>query len=161
MTRDQIASEVRRLVHDQQHTTLGGIRTPIDQIAEDKTLVDDLGFDSLDSIEFIMAVEGLFDLEVPDQGAENILTVGQAIDWLAQKLDAQADPDEETCIACAVAFKDGDMVLNDASGGALHVGCCGPERESYTNADGDPLGPDDPIPTGYAWTKWPSKAEAA
>jgi hypothetical protein len=57
----------------------------------------------------------------------------------------------EACFACLVPFKPDDLVLNDVSGGTLHAACCGPERESYTNADGDPLGPDDPIPTGYRW----------
>lgn len=62
-------------------------------------------------------------------------------------------PTEEAdcCIACAVALKPGDLVLDDASGGLIHAACCGPERESYVNADGDPLGPDDPIPTGWPW----------
>lgn len=71
------------------------------------------------------------------------------------------DDDTETCIACDIAFKDGDMVLNDESGGALHTACCGPERESYVNGNGEPLGPDDPIPEGYRWAKWPAAVEAA
>lgn len=67
----------------------------------------------------------------------------------------------ETCIACSIPFKDGDRVLNDTSGGALHAACCGPERESYTNADGGPLGPDDPIPEGYLWRPWPKRVVGA
>lgn len=57
----------------------------------------------------------------------------------------------ERCVACDDPFKAGELVLPDASGGTIHAACCGPERESYTNADGDPLGPNDPIPTGYPW----------
>ena len=55
------------------------------------------------------------------------------------------------CLACLGVFRLGDLVLDDAGGGTLHAACCGPERESYTNSNGDPLGPDDPIPTGYRW----------
>lgn len=61
----------------------------------------------------------------------------------------------ERCIACAAPFRAGDLVLPDASGGTIHAACCGPERESYTNADGDPLGPNDLIPQGYAWSPDP------
>jgi hypothetical protein len=63
--------------------------------------------------------------------------------------------DAETCIACAIAFVDGDRYLPDNSGGAIHFDCCGPERESYCNADGDPLGPDEAIPEPLIWTADP------
>lgn len=59
--------------------------------------------------------------------------------------------DAETCIACGVAFVSGDRYLPDNSGGAIHFDCCGPERESYCNADGDPLGPDEAIPEPQIW----------
>lgn len=59
--------------------------------------------------------------------------------------------DTEKCIACVKPFAADDMVLTDASGGLIHRDCCGPERESFTNAEGEPLGPDDPIPTGFRW----------
>jgi hypothetical protein len=66
--------------------------------------------------------------------------------------EAVAEPSAtEDCIACGKAFAVGDAWLPDASGGAIHFGCCGPERESYTNAEGDPLGPDDPIPEPLIW----------
>lgn len=57
----------------------------------------------------------------------------------------------ERCIACAVPLNDGDLVLSDESGGCIHAACCGPERESYANGDGEPLGPDDPIPEPWPW----------
>jgi len=57
----------------------------------------------------------------------------------------------EECIACDAPFKPDDMAMTDESGGFIHVYCCGPERESYVNAQGEPLGPDDPIPTGFRW----------
>lgn len=69
--------------------------------------------------------------------------------------------DAESCIACAVVIVDDDMVLPDASGGWIHAACCGPERESYVDADGEPLGPDDPIPTGTRWGDLPQPKQAA
>lgn len=154
-TRNEIAARARKAVTD--HFTRFN-RTPAKPITDASGFIGDLGADSLDTIEIIFALEEEFDVEVPDRDAENILTFGQAVDWLTKTIGAD---DDETCIACDVAFKDGDRVLNDASGGALHAACCGPERESYTNGNGEPLGPDDPIPEGYIWKAWPAKAEAA
>lgn len=122
---------------------------------------DSLGADSLDFVEISMLLEEEFDLEINDDEAVQNDTFGKAVDWLVRRLGVADDDDVETCIACEVAFKEGDRVLSDVSGGALHAACCGPERESYTNGDGGPLGPDDPIPEGYIWTKWPKRAVAA
>jgi hypothetical protein len=58
---------------------------------------------------------------------------------------------EETCIACGLVLAPGSLVLSDASGGTIHADCCGPERESYINADGEPLRAGDPIPTPWVW----------
>ncbi|MEG3928561.1 acyl carrier protein [Microcoleus sp. D3_18a_C4] len=46
----------------------------------------DLGADSLDAVELIMAIEEEFDIEIPDQAAENIETVQQAVDYIYQKV---------------------------------------------------------------------------
>lgn len=123
----------------------------------------DLGADSLDLIEIVMHLEEAFDVECSDAEAEANKTYGQTVTWLVRQLGAKPDEvdSSDACMACLVPFQDGDLVLNDAGGGALHAACCGPERESYTNGNGDPLGPDDPIPTGYRWTKWPTEAVRA
>lgn len=64
---------------------------------------------------------------------------------------------EETCLACLAPFAPDDMVLPDSSGGLIHVGCGGPEREGYVNLDtGDPIGPDEPIPTGVRYGDLPA-----
>lgn len=52
----------------------------------------------------------------------------------------------EACIACAEPLYEGQKVYSDASGGEIHAACCGPERESYTGPDGEPLKEGDPIP---------------
>jgi hypothetical protein len=57
----------------------------------------------------------------------------------------------ERCIACDEALQHGEMVMDDASGGIIHARCCGPERESYTGPDGEPLKDGEPIPQGWPW----------
>lgn len=61
----------------------------------------------------------------------------------------------EACIACAVPFKDGDMVHSDESGGCIHAACCGPEPESYVDEDGRALRPIDDIPDPWMWMERP------
>tara|TARA_Y100000768_G_C23941575_1_gene665399 strand:- start:1270 stop:1500 length:231 start_codon:yes stop_codon:yes gene_type:complete len=52
------------------------------KITEDAKFIDDLGADSLDTVELVMAFEEAFDVEIPDEKAETILTVGDAISHL-------------------------------------------------------------------------------
>ena len=52
------------------------------KITDDAKFIDDLGADSLDTVELVMAFEEAFDLEIPDEKAETILTVGDAISHL-------------------------------------------------------------------------------
>ena len=52
------------------------------KITEDAKFIDDLGADSLDTVELVMAFEEAFDVEIPDDKAETILTVGDAISHL-------------------------------------------------------------------------------
>ena len=54
----------------------------MDKITEDAKFIDDLGADSLDTVELVMAFEEAFDVESPDEKAETILTVGDAISHL-------------------------------------------------------------------------------
>ncbi len=52
------------------------------KITDDAKFIDDLGADSLDTVELVMAFEEAFDVEIPDDKAEKILTVGDAISHL-------------------------------------------------------------------------------
>ena len=52
------------------------------EIKIDSSFVDDLGADSLDTVELVMALEEEFECEIPDEEAEKIQTVGQAIDYI-------------------------------------------------------------------------------
>ena len=53
-----------------------------DQVTPEASFVDDLGADSLDTVELVMALEEEFDTEIPDDEAEKITTVQQAIDYI-------------------------------------------------------------------------------
>lgn len=53
-----------------------------DKVVPNASFVDDLGADSLDLVELIMAMEEAFDIEIPDEDAEKIVTVQDAVDYV-------------------------------------------------------------------------------
>lgn len=53
-----------------------------DKVAKEASFIDDLGADSLDTVELVMAFEEEFGIEIPDDAAENIQTVGDAIGFI-------------------------------------------------------------------------------
>ena len=56
-----------------------------DQVTEDASFVDDLGADSLDTVELIMAFEEELDIEIPDEDAQKIKTVKDVIEYIESK----------------------------------------------------------------------------
>ena len=56
-----------------------------EEIAPAASFIDDLGADSLDTVELIMALEEEFSIEIPDEDAEKLTTVGMAIKYIEQK----------------------------------------------------------------------------
>ena len=56
-----------------------------EEVTNDSSFVDDLGADSLDTVELVMALEEAFDIEIPDEAAEGILTVGDAVKYIQDK----------------------------------------------------------------------------
>ena len=72
---EQIEKEVYALVEDRL-----GVRRS--EISPEKDLVNDLGADSLDSVELIMAIEQQFDITIPDSDTENIKTIGDILKYL-------------------------------------------------------------------------------
>jgi acyl carrier protein len=54
----------------------------LEQVTNDASFVDDLGADSLDTVELVMALEEEFETEIPDEEAEKITTVQQAVDYI-------------------------------------------------------------------------------
>lgn len=59
-----------------------------DEVVPEASFVDDLGADSLDIVELVMAMEEEFDVEIPDEDAEKIQTIGDAVAYLKEKLEA-------------------------------------------------------------------------
>ncbi len=59
-----------------------------DEVKENASFVDDLGADSLDTVELVMALEEEFELEIPDEEAEKITTIQEAIDYIKANDDA-------------------------------------------------------------------------
>ena len=66
-----------------------------DQITRNKTFVNDFGADSLDTVELVMELEEEFDINIPDDAAEKIQTVGQAIDHIQAAVAEGASPVEQ------------------------------------------------------------------
>ena len=56
-----------------------------DEVTNEASFVDDLGADSLDQVELVMALEEEFDLEIPDEDAEKITNVGDAVKYIKVK----------------------------------------------------------------------------
>lgn len=72
---DDIESKVKELIKENL-----GVEDNV--ITPQASFVNDLGADSLDTVELVMALEEEFDIEIPDDAAEKITTVGQAIDYI-------------------------------------------------------------------------------
>jgi len=58
-----------------------------EEITEDASFIDTLGADSLDTVEMIMEIEDEFGIEIPDEDAEKLTTVGQAIEYVKRKVE--------------------------------------------------------------------------
>jgi len=72
---ENIEQRVKKIVAEQL-----GVKE--DEIKNESSFVDDLGADSLDTVELVMALEEEFETEIPDEEAEKITTVQQAIDYV-------------------------------------------------------------------------------
>ena len=61
-----------------------------EEVTPEASFVEDLGADSLDTVELVMALEEEFGIEIPDEDAEKITTVGQSVKYIENKLKAKA-----------------------------------------------------------------------
>ena len=61
-----------------------------DQVTAEASFANDLGADSLDTVELVMALEEEFDIEIPDEAAEQIDTVGKAVDYISSNIETTA-----------------------------------------------------------------------
>ena len=73
------------LVDDVKAIIAEQLGVKIEEVTDNASFVDDLGADSLDTVELVMALEEKFGVEIPDEDAEKMSTVGEAIKYLEEK----------------------------------------------------------------------------
>lgn len=78
---DNIFPRVKKIVAEQ-------LEVKEDEVKPEATFADDLGADSLDTVELVMALEEEFDIEIPDEEAEKIIKVADAVEYINQKVPA-------------------------------------------------------------------------
>ncbi len=74
--------EVKNIVVEQLHVTP-------EKVVESASFIEDLGADSLDIVELVMAFEEKFNIEIPDEDSQKLDTVGKAVEYLKTKLEAK------------------------------------------------------------------------
>lgn len=79
MERDELMKKIKAIVSDK-------LSISEDQVTEEASFIDDLGADSLDTVELVMALEDEFDLDIPDEEAEKLTTVGKAMDFVMSSI---------------------------------------------------------------------------
>ena len=79
---NEIEARVKKIVVEQL-----GVKE--EEVTTDASFVDDLGADSLDTVELVMALEEEFETEIPDEKAEKITTIQEAIDYIESNLDKE------------------------------------------------------------------------
>ena len=75
MTNEELFNSIKRMIVDQ-------LGVDEDTITEDSSFVDDLNAYSLDMVELVMAMEQEFDIEIPDDVAEKVVTVKDAVEYI-------------------------------------------------------------------------------
>jgi acyl carrier protein len=79
MKKEEILTKVKAVVAEK-------LNVGEDQVTEEAKFVEDLGADSLDQVELIMALEDEFELKIPEEEAEKLTTVGSAVDYVLKKV---------------------------------------------------------------------------
>jgi len=80
---NEIEARVKKIVVEQL-----GVKD--DEVTTDASFVDDLGADSLDTVELVMALEEEFETEIPDEDAEKIITIKDAVNYIVQRMEKEA-----------------------------------------------------------------------
>ena len=73
-----LADDVKAIIAEQ-------LGVKIEEVTDSASFIDDLGADSLDTVELVMALEEKFGIEIPDEDAEKMSTVSEAITYLEEK----------------------------------------------------------------------------
>jgi len=81
-TATEIEDKVFQIVSDQMSVDRG-------ELSRETSFVNDLNADSLDTVELVMELEDEFDLNIPDEEAEKLKTVGEAIDYIHKHLESK------------------------------------------------------------------------
>jgi len=76
-----VADRVKKIVVEH-------LNVEADKVTDNASFIDDLGADSLDTVELVMAFEEEFGVEIPDDAAESIVTVGDAVKFIKEKAAA-------------------------------------------------------------------------
>jgi acyl carrier protein len=76
-----VADRVKKIVIEH-------LNVEAEKVTENASFIDDLGADSLDTVELVMAFEEEFEVEIPDDAAESIVTVGDAVKFIKEKAAA-------------------------------------------------------------------------
>jgi len=85
VARESAESRVKRIVAEQF-----GVEE--EQLTPGTRFIEDLGGESLDTVELVAAMELEFDIEIPDEDAEKNLTVGQVVEYINQRLGGKKSP---------------------------------------------------------------------
>ena len=72
---DDLEQKVKKIIAEQ-------LRKDVEDIKNEASFIEDLGADSLDTVELVMALEDAFKVQIPDEQQENLRTVQQAIDFI-------------------------------------------------------------------------------
>ncbi|EKQ69174.1 acyl carrier protein [Leptolyngbyaceae cyanobacterium JSC-12] len=83
MSEKEILDKVQKIVAEQ-------LGVDASEVTPQASFANDLGADSLDTVELVMALEEEFDIEIPDEAAEEIATVQAAVDYISNKVTASA-----------------------------------------------------------------------
>ena len=82
MKANEIEVRVKKIVVEQL-----GVKD--EEITTDASFVDDLGADSLDTVELVMALEEEFETEIPDEDAEKIITIKDAVKYIVERMEKE------------------------------------------------------------------------
>ena len=74
---DNFETKLKEIIAEQ-------LNVEISEVEASKSFIEDLGADSLDVVELVMAIEESFDIEIPDEDAQNIQTVGDAVTYVKE-----------------------------------------------------------------------------
>ena len=82
MTKEEVVAKLKSIVSDR-------LDVEEDQVTPEKNFVEDPGADSLDIVELIMGIEEEFDIEIPDEDAEKLTSVGEAMNYTLSKIGVE------------------------------------------------------------------------